>query len=173
MSDTQPHTCEGLARAVISAAAEKHLMVATAESCTGGLIGAALTDVAGSSAVVDRGFITYSNEAKQDMLGVTETDLMRFGAVSAEVAAAMAVGALERSRAACTVSVTGIAGPGGGSVEKPVGLVYIATASALGTRVEKCQFAHTHQAHTRQAVREVTVATALQMLLECLSSPAR
>ncbi|MEO0546616.1 MAG: CinA family protein [Pseudomonadota bacterium] len=171
MSKTQIGSIEELARAVISAASDRELMVATAESCTGGLIGAALTDIAGSSAVVDRGFITYSNEAKRDMLGVTEADLMRFGAVSAEVATAMAVGALERSLAACTVSVTGIAGPGGGSAEKPVGLVYIATANAQGTRVEKCLFAETHQANSRQAVREVTVASALKMLLESLSSP--
>ncbi|MEM1039458.1 MAG: CinA family protein [Pseudomonadota bacterium] len=170
MSRVESHSIEGLARAVIDAAAAKHLMVATAESCTGGLIAAALTDIAGSSAVVDRGFVTYSNEAKQDMLGVTPSDLLKFGAVSSEVATAMAMGALERSRAACTVSVTGIAGPGGGSAQKPVGLVYIATANALGTRVEKCLFADTHEAHTRQAVREVTVSTALKMLLESMSS---
>jgi len=100
-------------------------MIATAESCTGGLIAATLTEIAGSSDVVDRGFVTYSNEAKTDLIGVPVELIREHGAVSAEVAAAMADGALARSRASVTVAVTGIAGPGGGSAEKPVGLVYI------------------------------------------------
>ena len=103
-------------------------MLATAESCTGGMIAAALTDIAGSSAVVDRGFVTYSNEAKMDMLGVSAATLDAHGAVSRETALEMAAGALARSRAGIALSVTGIAGPGGGSAEKPVGLVWFGLA---------------------------------------------
>jgi nicotinamide-nucleotide amidase len=102
-----------------------NLHIATAESCTGGLIAACLTEIAGSSDVVDRGFVTYSNAAKTELLDVPETILAAHGAVSAEVAEAMVLGALENSRAELAVSVTGIAGPGGGSADKPVGLVYI------------------------------------------------
>jgi nicotinamide-nucleotide amidase len=109
------------AAATLAALRARGWMVATAESCTGGMIAAALTSVAGSSDVVDRGFVTYSNEAKMDMLGVPAALIAAHGAVSAEVAAAMAEGALTRSRAGVTVAVTGIAGPGGGSAEKPVG----------------------------------------------------
>lgn len=104
------------------------LMIATAESCTGGLIAALLTEIAGSSDVVDRGFVTYSNEAKQDCLGVPAELIARDGAVSSTVARAMAEGALRHSRADIAVSVTGVAGPGGGSAEKPVGLVHLAVA---------------------------------------------
>ncbi len=102
------------------------LMVACAESCTGGLISAALTAIAGSSSVVERGFVTYSNDAKTDMLGVPAQLIATHGAVSAEVAIAMAQGALSHSRAHLALSVTGIAGPGGGSPGKPVGLVHFA-----------------------------------------------
>lgn len=105
-------------------AESRGVCVATAESCTGGLLSAALTEAAGASAVMDRGFVTYSNAAKMDMLGVPERVLDRYGAVSREVALAMAEGALERSRADLTVSITGIAGPTGGSPGKPVGLVW-------------------------------------------------
>jgi len=160
---------EALARSVISEGDAKTDMVATAESCTGGLIGAALTDVAGSSSVFDRGFITYSNQAKQDMLRVDGDMLKQYGAVSANVAEAMAKGALAQSRAACAVSVTGIAGPGGGTDEKPVGLVFVATASAKGTIVKKCLFESSHQTDTREAVRIATVETALTMLRDALS----
>ena len=104
------------------------LMVATAESCTGGMVAGALTAIAGSSDVVDRGFVTYSNEAKTDMLGVPAALIASHGAVSEPVARAMAEGALARSRAGVTVSLTGIAGPGGGSDAKPVGLVHLAAA---------------------------------------------
>jgi nicotinamide-nucleotide amidase len=104
-------------------------MVTTAESCTGGMIAAALTSIAGSSDVVDRGFVTYSNAAKTEMLGVPAALLDAHGAVSAEVAAAMAAGALAHSRASVALSVTGIAGPGGGSADKPVGLVWFGIAT--------------------------------------------
>ena len=103
-------------------------MIATAESCTGGLIAATLTEIAGSSDVVDRGFVTYSNEAKTDLLGVPAALIEQYGAVSDPVAAAMALGAVARSRAQVAIAVTGIAGPGGGSPEKPVGLVYLGLA---------------------------------------------
>jgi nicotinamide-nucleotide amidase len=106
----------------------KKLRLATAESCTGGLVAAALTDISGCSHVFDRGYITYSNAAKQQELGVTADTLRRHGAVSEETARAMAEGALKSSKADYTVSITGIAGPDGGTEEKPVGLVHIAAA---------------------------------------------
>ena len=134
--------------------------VATAESCTGGLIAGALTDIAGSSKVVDRGFVTYSNVAKSEMLGVPSSLIYAHGAVSAEVAVAMAVGALAKSKADVTVAVTGVAGPGGGTAEKPVGRVYIATAVRRG--------AAKHKEYTfpgdREEVRLATVQTALERL---------
>jgi nicotinamide-nucleotide amidase len=105
------------------------LKLATAESCTGGMIAAAITDIAGSSAVFDRGFVTYSNEAKIEMLGVDAELFVRFGAVSEQVATAMAKGALSRSNADIAIAITGVAGPSGGSVEKPVGLVQFALAT--------------------------------------------
>jgi nicotinamide-nucleotide amidase len=111
------------AASLLAACRSKGIMLATAESCTGGLIAAALTAIAGSSDVVDRGFVTYSNQAKHQMIGVPMALIEAHGAVSEEVAGAMAEGALARSQAAIAISVTGVAGPGGGSVEKPVGLV--------------------------------------------------
>ena len=114
-------------------AVRRGLHVATAESCTGGLVAAALTEIAGSSDVVDCGFVTYSNAAKQALLGVPAKTLDRHGAVSAETAIAMAVGALKHSQADLPVAITGIAGPGGGSKQKPVGLVHFAAASRDGT----------------------------------------
>jgi nicotinamide-nucleotide amidase len=116
------------AEGLLAACRAKRIMLATAESCTGGLIAAALTAIAGSSDVVDRGFVTYSNEAKNQMIGVPMPLIERYGAVSEQVAAAMAEGALSRSRATIAVSVTGVAGPGGGSAEKPVGLVWFGIA---------------------------------------------
>ena len=113
------------------------LKVATAESCTGGLVAAALTDIAGSSDVFDRGLVTYSNEAKQEILGVPPATLTKHGAVSAETAAAMAQGTLARSRADLAVAVTGVAGPGGGSADKPVGLVHFAAAARAGARLAR------------------------------------
>ena len=109
------------------------LKIATAESCTGGLVAAALTEIAGSSDVVDCGFVTYSNEAKQSLVGVPAATSKQHGAVSEETAAAMAAGALKNSRADFSVAITGIAGPGGGSKKKPVGLVYFAAASRGGS----------------------------------------
>src|SRR5262249_30763000 len=113
-----------LAARVLDACKARKLTVATAESCTGGLVAGSLTEIAGSSAVVDRGFITYSNEAKAEMLGVPEAMLIEHGAVSKPVADAMAQGTLARSGVDLAVSITGIAGPSGGSAEKPVGLVH-------------------------------------------------
>ena len=136
------------------------LRIATAESCTGGLIAACLTEIAGSSDVVDRGFVTYSNEAKSDLLGVPADLIMKVGAVSEEVARAMATGALERSNADLAVSVTGVAGPGGGSVEKPVGLVHHACAAKDGRLVH---LRHVYDGD-RAAIRLATLETALTML---------
>jgi nicotinamide-nucleotide amidase len=159
-----PHNA--LAEAVLAACRRRGLMLATAESCTGGMIASALTDIAGSSAVVDRGFVTYSNEAKMEMLGVTGATLAAHGAVSAETARAMAAGALARSRAGLAVSVTGVAGPGGGSAEKPVGLVWFGVA-------EKGRETETHRkifaGQDRDAVRQNTVRTALELILARLT----
>ena len=138
--------------------------IATAESCTGGLIGAALTDVAGSSDVFERGFITYSNDAKVEMLGVRPETLAAHGAVSEEVAAEMASGALAHSRAMIAVSVTGIAGPGG-SEFKPEGRVCFGLATMAGTRTETVEFG----AIGRDAVRRATVAHALDLLAQALA----
>ncbi|MEM6461638.1 MAG: nicotinamide-nucleotide amidohydrolase family protein [Pseudomonadota bacterium] len=137
-------------------------MVATAESCTGGMIAAAITDTAGSSAVLDRGFVTYSNAAKQDMIGVSIATLEAHGAVSKQTAIEMAEGALARSRADIAVSVTGVAGPGGGTSEKPVGLVHMALARRGGQTAHKeLQLGDIG----RDAVRRATVAEALKLLV--------
>lgn len=120
------------ATALLDLCKGKKLTLATAESCTGGLVAGALTEIAGSSEVLDRGFVTYSNEAKHTMLGVPRATLDRHGAVSAETAEAMVRGVLGHARVDLAVSVTGVAGPGGGSVSKPVGLVYFAAASRSG-----------------------------------------
>src|SRR5258707_11538851 len=119
---------EAAATALLDLCKAKQLMVATAESCTGGLVAGALTDIAGSSAVVDRGFVTYTNEAKQQMLGVPATTLGAHGAGSRQTAEAMAPGALKHSSADLVVSITGIAGPGGGTAEKPGGLGHFGAA---------------------------------------------
>ena len=146
---------------VLELSRKRGLKIATAESCTGGLVAAALTDIAGSSAVVDRGFVTYSNEAKQQMLGVAAATLKRHGAVSAETAAAMAKGALKHSQADLVVAITGIAGPGGGSKQKPVGLVYFAAARRGGRRLAR---ARRYGSIGRRQVRERSVAEALALL---------
>jgi nicotinamide-nucleotide amidase len=144
-------------------------MIATAESCTGGLIAAALTDIAGSSDVVDRGFVTYSNEAKNEMIGVPMELINQVGAVSKEVAIAMAEGALNNSRAGISIAVTGIAGPGGGSAEKPVGLVHIASArKGFATLHKECRFGE----KSREDIRHETVLSALALVLEALNSKA-
>ena len=150
-----------LATDILAKARDKHLMIATAESCTGGLISGALTEIAGSSDVFDRGFVTYSNEAKNQMLGVSAESLHRFGAVSEAVAKEMAYGALVNSRADISVSVTGIAGPGGGSPDKPVGLVWIGIASQGGMpRAVRHEFGDIG----RTQIRNATVLSALELL---------
>ncbi|TVQ02773.1 MAG: CinA family protein [Roseinatronobacter sp.] len=148
---------------LLQAARDKGVRIAAAESCTGGLIMAALTDIAGSSDVVDRGFVTYSNAAKYEMLGVRPATLDQHGAVSEQVAAEMAQGALARSDAGLAVAVTGIAGPGG-SEFKPEGRVCFGLASAEGTRTETVEFG----AIGRAEVRRATVAHALDMMLHAL-----
>ncbi len=145
------------------------LLVATAESCTGGLVVAALTEIAGSSDVVDRGFVTYSNEAKQAMLSVPAATLKRHGAVSAQTAKAMAAGALKNSRADIAVSITGIAGPGGGTKQKPVGLVHFAAAKRGGRRIARKKL---FGAAGRSKVRQFSVIQALAMI-EQLARSAR
>lgn len=154
------------ANAVLDAARAKGLRLATAESCTGGLVAAALTEIPGASDVFERGFVTYSNEAKRDMLGVPSPLIERHGAVSAEVARAMAQGAIDRSDADIAVAVTGVAGPGGGSVEKPVGLVHFACAQRGGTvdHVER-RFGPL----TRADIRAASVAQALELLLKAVA----
>lgn len=138
----------------------RKLKIATAESCTGGLIIAALTEIAGSSDVVDRGFITYSNEAKEAMLGVSSEILARYGAVSEETCRAMVAGALKNSNADVAVAVTGIAGPGGGTDLKPVGLVHIAAANRETAIHRELQLGEIG----RSAIRLETVRVALAML---------
>jgi len=155
-----PGDLDAAARAALDRLRERGVMAATAESCTGGLIAAALTAIAGSSDVVDRGFVTYSNEAKTEMLGVDAALIAHHGAVSSPVAAAMAEGALARSRAGRTVSVTGVAGPGGGSADKPVGTVWFGVAAeGEQTRTERHVFPG-----DRAAVRHATVLRALALL---------
>ncbi len=163
MAVTFPADMIERAERLLEACRTKGLRVATAESCTGGLIAACLTEIAGSSDVVDRGFVTYANEAKRDLLGVPDELLMRVGAVSEEVARAMAEGALARSDADLAVAVTGIAGPGGGTAAKPVGLVHHACTGPGGAVLHR----RVIYPGDRGAVRLATVATALDMLLDC------
>ena len=157
------------AKRVLELCRARGLLVATAESCTGGLVAAALTEIAGSSDVVDRGFVTYSNEAKQAMLGVPAATLKRYGAVSAQTAKAMAAGALKNSRAAIAVSITGVAGPGGGTKQKPVGLVHFAAARRGGRSIARKKL---FGAIGRSRVRQLSVMQALAML-EQLARRAR
>ncbi len=154
-----------LAERLIDACVVKGVKLATAESCTGGLIAGVLTDVPGASAVVERGFVTYSNEAKQEMLGVPEDLISSHGAVSEPVAQAMAAGALERSHADVTLSVTGIAGPDGGSDEKPVGLVWFGLA---GPGDASSTF-HREFDGDRAEVRAQAVTAMMQAALDHLS----
>jgi nicotinamide-nucleotide amidase len=152
---------EDQARRLLAHARAKRLMIATAESCTGGLIAGLLTGIPGSSDVVDRGFVTYSNAAKTRMLGVPTGLIGAFGAVSAPVARAMAEGAVRESDAHIAVAVTGVAGPGGGTIDKPVGLVHLACARGGGeTRLLECRFGDIG----RGPVRLATVEAALELL---------
>jgi nicotinamide-nucleotide amidase len=139
----------------------RKLKIATAESCTGGLVAAALTEIAGSSDVVDRGFVTYSNEAKQQMLGVASETLRDFGAVSRETAQEMARGAIAHSNAQVAVAITGIAGPGGGGRDKPVGLVHFAASARSGALTHKEM---RYGDIGRSEVRGKSVLEALRML---------
>lgn len=159
---TQPHRIWDLAQRIVDKAGADGVMIAAAESCTGGMVAAAITDVPGASAVLDRGFVTYSNEAKAEMLGVPLALIARHGAVSGPVARAMAKGALERSRADIAVSITGVAGPSGGSARKPVGLVWFGLAAKGGAvRLERRVFADAD----RNLVRLRATETALLHLL--------
>ncbi len=154
-----------LAQQIVATASARGLMLATAESCTGGLVSAAITAIPGSSVVLDRGFVTYSNEAKAEMLGVSVESLSVHGAVSQAVAVAMAEGAVAHSRASVSVSVTGVAGPGGGSVDKPVGLVHFAASGPQGVvhRVER--FGDLG----RDDIRQASVRVALELLADRLA----
>jgi nicotinamide-nucleotide amidase len=142
---------------------ERGWMMATAESCTGGLIAAACTDLAGSSAWFERGFVTYSNEAKAEMLGVDPALIVQFGAVSEPAVRAMAQGALQYSQAQVAIAVTGVAGPSGGTVDKPVGTVWLGWATPDGVRTELRHFEG-----DRASVRAATVKLALEELLSLL-----
>jgi nicotinamide-nucleotide amidase len=159
VTDLSPLT--QLAGEIIAAASSRNLTVATAESCTGGLIAGVLTEIAGSSAVVSRGFVTYSNEAKTEMLGVPAGLIARVGAVSKEVAIAMVEGALAHSDANLAVSVTGIAGPSGGSDEKPVGLVHF---GAMRRGAKPLHAEHRFGNIGRSGIRLASVREALLML---------
>jgi nicotinamide-nucleotide amidase len=154
-----------LAEQVLDAARAKNLCLVTAESCTGGLIAGLLTEIPGSSDVVERGFVTYSNRAKEDLLGVPAALIRQYGAVSEPVARAMAEGALKYSPAQLSVAVTGIAGPGGGSAEKPVGLVYVAAMRASEKPIsQEFRFGDLG----RGEIRSRTIAEALILLRELL-----
>ncbi|MBI3199743.1 MAG: CinA family protein [Rhodospirillales bacterium] len=154
------HEMREAAERVLVACRKGKLKVVTAESCTGGLIAAALTAIAGSSDVVERGFVTYANEAKREMLGVPWDALLGHGAVSEPVARAMAAGALAHSQADIAVSVTGVAGPGGGTDDKPVGLVHLA---AVRSGHEPIAERHVFPGD-RDTIRRISVLTALAML---------
>lgn len=158
---------ETLADNLLEAARQRGLMIATAESCTGGLVASALTSIAGSSDVVDRGFVTYTNEAKQQMLGVSAKSLDRYGAVSDAVVKEMAYGALANSMADLSVSISGIAGPGGGTDDKPVGTVYFGV-SQLGEppHSERRDFGEID----RSEIRRKAVIVALSLMLEAIAS---
>ncbi|MBV8752147.1 MAG: CinA family protein [Hyphomicrobiales bacterium] len=152
---------------VLEAARAGGLKIATAESCTGGLVAGALTDIADSSEVVERGFVAYSNEAKVEMLGVEEGTLIAHGAVSRQTAEAMAVGAIRRSTADLAVSITGVAGPGGGTAEKPVGLVHFGAAARDGRNEHReRRFGDIG----RTEVRRRSVLVALEMLEKLANS---
>jgi nicotinamide-nucleotide amidase len=158
---------ESLPQRFLKACSARGIVVVTAESCTGGMIAAALTDIPGSSAVVDRGFVTYSNQAKVEMLDVSEDTLSTYGAVSKEAALEMAAGALKHSRANIALSVTGIAGPDGGSPEKPVGLVWFGVAVKGHQPVAEARL---FGSIGRAQVRQDSVRTALELGLAALAA---
>lgn len=160
-----PDDIQSLAKAVVEAATRRGVMIATAESCTGGLVAGAITAIAGSSAVLDRGFVTYSNAAKAAMIGVSPEGIETYGAVSEPVARAMATGALAHSDAGLAVSITGIAGPGGGSDDKPVGLVHFGVADGAGVDHVEHRFGDLG----REEVRLASVRVALSLLLDRLA----
>jgi nicotinamide-nucleotide amidase len=161
-------SARALSRSLLDLCRSRRLTIATAESCTGGLVAGALTDIPGSSDVIDRAFVTYSNDAKRVMLGVEALTLSTFGAVSKETATQMAVGALERAGVDLAVSITGIAGPGGATPGKPVGLVHFAVAARDGRIINREQ---RFGAIGRSAVRERSVIEALRMLMELARGP--
>lgn len=163
-SSTSPAELADLASQVARRLLARHQMLVTAESCTGGLIAATCTDLTGSSAWFERGFVTYSNEAKTDLLAVSAALIAEHGAVSEPVAKAMAAGALQHSRAHVAVAVTGVAGPGGGSASKPVGTVWLAWATP-----QKVEAVLHHFSGDRRQVREATVQQALAGLLQRLA----
>ena len=152
-----------LASECLTEARKRNTLIATAESCTGGLVSGALTAIPGSSDIIDRGFVTYTNAAKQQMLGVTSASLEKFGAVSESVAKEMAYGAVSNSMADIAVSITGIAGPGGGSDTKPVGLVWFGICQ-LGQPPEA--FSKTFDDTGRDNVRQKAVRCALNALVK-------
>ena len=160
MSTPIQHIVQNLAEIL----SQRNLKLCTAESCTGGLIAKTLTDLAGSSDWFDRGFVTYSNQAKTDMLGVPAELINSYGAVSETVASAMLNGALRHSAAEYAIAVTGVAGPGGGSDDKPVGTVWIAVGSEDQQIVRKYVFPG-----DREAVRQATLVTALETLINMLT----
>jgi nicotinamide-nucleotide amidase len=149
-----------LATAVLAACRARSWRLATAESCTGGLVAAALTAIAGSSDVVDRGFVAYSNRAKMELLGVPEATLATFGAVSAETTLAMAKGVIARAGVDLAVSVSGIAGPGGATADKPAGLIYLGVSTKSNDRAERHVFPG-----GRSEVRRAATIQALRLLL--------
>jgi nicotinamide-nucleotide amidase len=162
---TFPSPSVDLARRLLAACEARGLRLATAESCTGGLVVACLTEVPGSSNVVERGYVTYDNRAKEELLGIQPELLAEFGAVSQEVAEAMAEGARARADVSLAIAVTGIAGPGGGTAVKPVGLVHIAVGSTTAPSL--------HERHVfegdRATVRRASVDAALALALRSLS----
>ena len=149
---------------IVSLMCEKKLTLATAESCTGGMFASRIIDVPGVSEVFKAGFVTYANEAKQNLIGVKEETLAKYGAVSEQTAKEMVMGAMKAAKADMAVATTGIAGPGGGTKEKPVGLVYIACGSADDIVVERCYFDG-----SRKEIRQASVEHALGMLYREIS----
>ena len=153
------------ARAIITTAQDQGVMISLAESCTGGMVAASLTDIAGSSVVFDRGFVTYSNEAKMDMLGVSHETLATHGAVSSETAIEMVTGVLKQApKSSLAISITGIAGPGGGSAEKPVGLVYF----GIKTQDKTAQSVEQIFDGDRASIRNQALYFALDLILNTL-----